>query len=58
MRIERLTERYELRVEWVHFPLHPETPAEGRSLAELSAGRELDLATLPRLRRIDSYSDT
>ena len=26
----------------VHFPLHPETPAAGRSLAELYAGRNLD----------------
>jgi predicted DsbA family dithiol-disulfide isomerase len=26
----------------VHFPLHPETPQEGRSLAEMFAGREAD----------------
>ncbi len=26
----------------VHFPLHPETPAEGRSMAELYAGRNID----------------
>jgi predicted DsbA family dithiol-disulfide isomerase len=26
-------------VEWVHFPLHPETPADGRALAELFANR-------------------
>ena len=32
-----------MRVKWVHFPLHPETPAEGRSLAELFAGRGYDL---------------
>jgi len=32
-----------VRVKWVHFPLHPETPAEGRSLAELFAGRGYDL---------------
>ena len=31
-----------MKVEWVHFPLHPETPAEGRSLAELFAGRNVD----------------
>ena len=29
-------------VKWVHFPLHPETPLEGLSLAELFAGRNLD----------------
>lgn len=28
---------------WVHFPLHPETPAEGRSLKELFAGRNYDI---------------
>jgi predicted DsbA family dithiol-disulfide isomerase len=27
----------------VHFPLHPETPAEGASLEELFAGRDFDL---------------
>jgi predicted DsbA family dithiol-disulfide isomerase len=27
----------------VHFPLHPETPQEGRSLEELFAGRDVDL---------------
>ena len=32
-----------MKVEWVHFPLHPETPVEGgRSLADLFAGRNLD----------------
>jgi len=30
-------------VRWVHFPLHPETPAEGRSLKELFAGRNYDI---------------
>jgi predicted DsbA family dithiol-disulfide isomerase len=27
----------------VHFPLHPETPQEGRSLEDLFAGRDMDL---------------
>jgi len=31
-----------VKIEWVHFPLHPETPGEGRSLAELFAGRGVD----------------
>jgi predicted DsbA family dithiol-disulfide isomerase len=30
-------------LQWVYFPLHPETPAEGRSLKDLFAGRGLDL---------------
>lgn len=29
-----------MRLRWSVFPLHPETPAEGRELAELFAGRE------------------
>jgi len=36
-----------VKVEWVHFPLHPETPVEGgRSLADLFAGRNLDLKSV------------
>jgi predicted DsbA family dithiol-disulfide isomerase len=31
-----------VKVEWVHFPLHPDTPLEGRSLADLFAGRNVD----------------
>ncbi len=30
-------------MKWIHFPLHPETPAEGRSLAEMFAGRGYDI---------------
>jgi predicted DsbA family dithiol-disulfide isomerase len=32
-----------VRVKWIHFPLHPETPAEGRSLEDLFAGRGYDI---------------
>ena len=32
-----------MKVNWVHFPLHPETPLEGQSIAELFAGRDIDL---------------
>lgn len=46
MRIERLKSEHNVKVEWVHFPLHPETPAEGRALSELFAGRNLDLASM------------
>jgi predicted DsbA family dithiol-disulfide isomerase len=31
-----------VKVEWVHFPLHPDTPAEGRALADLFRGRNVD----------------
>ena len=30
-------------MEWVHFPLHPETPAEGQSLEDLFRGRDYDV---------------
>ncbi len=43
MRIERLQQDYDISLRWVHFPLHPDTPTEGRSLAELFAGRDFDL---------------
>jgi predicted DsbA family dithiol-disulfide isomerase len=46
VRIEKLKAEHDVKVEWVHFPLHPETPAEGRSLADLFAGRNLDLKSL------------
>jgi predicted DsbA family dithiol-disulfide isomerase len=42
VRIEKLRAEHNVKVEWVHFPLHPDTPAEGRSLADLFAGRNVD----------------
>ena len=42
MRTERLRQTYDIDVKLVHFPLHPETPTEGMSLAELFAGRGYD----------------
>ncbi len=42
MRIERLKAEHNVKIEWVHFPLHPDTPAEGRALADLFAGRNVD----------------
>lgn len=43
MRIERLKKEHGVEVKWVHFPLHPDTPAEGRSLEELFRGRNYDM---------------
>ncbi|MSM39440.1 MAG: hypothetical protein GJT30_07455 [Geobacter sp.] len=40
MRTERLQREYGVQPRWSAFPLHPETPLEGRELAELFAGRE------------------
>jgi predicted DsbA family dithiol-disulfide isomerase len=42
VRIEKLKQTFDVDTELVHFPLHPETPAEGRSMAELYAGRNID----------------
>jgi predicted DsbA family dithiol-disulfide isomerase len=33
-------------VQWVHFPLHPDTPQEGRSLEDLFRGRGYDVAKM------------
>ena len=32
-----------MKVQWVHFPLHPDTPQEGRSLEDMFAGRGYDV---------------
>ena len=42
MRIEKLGQTFDIETVLVHFPLHPETPTEGRSMAELYAGRNVD----------------
>jgi predicted DsbA family dithiol-disulfide isomerase len=43
VRIEKLRREHNVKVEWVHFPLHPDTPVQGgRSLADLFAGRNVD----------------
>ena len=42
MRIEKLKAEHNVKVEWVHFPLHPDTPTEGRALAALFGGRDAD----------------
>ena len=46
MRIERLRKEHGVKVQWVHFPLHPDTPAEGRSLGDLFRGRGYDIAKM------------
>ncbi len=42
MRIEKAKQAFEIEAVLVHFPLHPETPAEGQSMAALYAGRNVD----------------
>ena len=34
-RVKQLRANYDVRIKLVHFPLHPETPADGRTLAEM-----------------------
>ena len=43
---------FQIKIRWLAFPLHPETPPEGRSLKDLFAGRNIDIAQmLSRLKR-------
>ena len=42
MRIEKLRQTYDIEPVLVHFPLHPDTPAEGREMAGFYAQRGLD----------------
>ena len=43
MRADRITENFDVELRVTQFPLHPDTPPEGRSLEELFAGRAVDL---------------
>ncbi len=48
-----MKENFEIEAQWRAFPLHPETPEEGRTLEELFAGRNMDIpAMLERLKRV------
>ncbi len=38
-----MKQNFDIEVKWVHFPLHPETPPEGRTLEDLFAGRGMDV---------------
>ena len=42
MRIEKLRENYDIDIKLIHFPLHPDTPPEGREMAGFYAQRGLD----------------
>jgi predicted DsbA family dithiol-disulfide isomerase len=41
-----LQQEFEIEVRWTAFPLHPETPEEGRTLEELFAGRPIDVPNM------------
>jgi len=42
VRVEKLKETFDVETVLVHFPLHPETPEEGSSMAQMYAARGLD----------------
>ena len=43
-RVARLKEDYEIGIRWIAFPLHPETPEEGRTSMSFSRdGKEIAL---------------
>jgi predicted DsbA family dithiol-disulfide isomerase len=42
VRVEKLKETFAIETALVHFPLHPETPPEGRTMEEVYAGRNVD----------------
>ena len=46
MRIEEIKDRFQVKVQWKAFPLHPETPEQGLTLKELFAGRDLDVQSV------------
>lgn len=43
MRVDQLKKNYEIKVHWIAFPLHPETPEDGITLEKLFAGRPVDI---------------
>jgi predicted DsbA family dithiol-disulfide isomerase len=42
-RVEKIRRNFDLDVEWLYFPLHPDTPADGLLLTELFAGRAMNI---------------
>jgi predicted DsbA family dithiol-disulfide isomerase len=53
VRVEKLKQTFEVETVLVHFPLHPDTPAEGRSMAEFYASRNIDPeAAYQRMKRL------
>jgi len=57
VRTEKLRRNYDISVRLVHFPLHPETPAEGLSLDKLFGGRADDEARRARQARMKALMD-
>ena len=48
-----MASEFRIAVTWTAFPLHPETPQEGRTLQDLFAGRPVEIpAMLARLKQV------
>jgi len=45
-RVEKLRRNFDVDVQWLFFPLHPDTPANGLLLTELFAGRAIDIEAI------------
>lgn len=41
-----MRKNYDIDLQWIAFPLHPETPPEGRTLEDLFSGRLINVAQL------------
>jgi predicted DsbA family dithiol-disulfide isomerase len=48
VRTERLRREYGVELRWTVFPLHPEIEQEGKELADLFRGRDLDIEAIQR----------
>ncbi len=47
-RLDKLRAKIDFDIEWVYFPLHPDTPEEGMTLEALFAGRDFDIEAADR----------
>jgi predicted DsbA family dithiol-disulfide isomerase len=53
VRIDQLRKNYDIKVHWIAFPLHPETPDDGMTLEELFAGKPIDIKkAMARLKQV------
>jgi predicted DsbA family dithiol-disulfide isomerase len=43
VRIDQLQKEYPIQIQWVAFPLHPETPEDGITLEKLFSGYPIDI---------------
>ncbi len=57
MRIEQLQQNFDLDCRYLTFPLHPETPQEGKSLEQLFCERMDVPAVMEQLRRVADSLD-